>query len=360
MTQQIRLGVVGFGGRGRGMFKRAVEDFEGIAAAGVCDSDPERLALAEAPYPDAARFADFDEMLDSGAIDALLVETPATCHAEFCGRALARDIHVMSDIPPVASVSEARSLWEIGQQSNAKFMTGANPNMNAWIETVMSLRERGLLGDPYYIECEYIHDCRGLWPSTPWRSTYVGVKYCTHDLGPVLRIIDEDIVSVSCFDTGSHINKAPDQHDAMAALFRTESNIVIRFLATFINNRPTASHQVRIYATKGYFEAAPPYLGKDVPPFVFSSTELPGVDGVVPLRIASVPSRYARFAQAGHGGTDHALLDGFFKAIRENSPVPISLRDGLRMSLPGIFAAESASRNGELTQITYPWSAPGT
>ena len=146
----------------------------------------------------------------------------------------------------------------------------------------------------------------------------------------------------------------------MAALLRTESNIVIRFLASFINNRPTASHQVRIYATKGYFEAAPPYLGGGVPRFVFSSTEIPGVEGVTPLNIANVADKYKRFAQAGHGGTDHALLDGFFEAIRNKLPSPISLREGIRMSLPGIYAAESARRGGELMAIEYPWSDGGS
>ena len=59
----------------------------------------------------------------------------------------------------------------------------------------------------------------------------------------------------------------------------------------------------------------------------------------------------------GHGGIDYAMLDAFVKAIREGRPSPISLKDGLRMTLPGIYAAESARRGGELTRIKYPWSA---
>ena len=34
----------------------------------------------------------------------------------------------------------------------------------------------------------------------------------------------------------------------------------------------------------------------------------------------------------------------------------MELSEGLRMSLPGIYAAESARRGGELTNIKYPWS----
>lgn len=57
----------------------------------------------------------------------------------------------------------------------------------------------------------------------------------------------------------------------------------------------------------------------------------------------------------GHGGADYAMFDAFFKAIENNMPSPVSLREGLRMTLPGIFANESAKRGGEIVRIFYPW-----
>lgn len=357
MQKQIRLGVVGYGGRGVNLFEYATQTFAGILPAAICECDLDRLARARASQPDAAHFDDFDEMLASGTLDALLVETPATCHAEFCARALEHSIHVLSDIPPVASVEEAERLWEAGTKSEALFMTGANPNMAAWIDEVIDLRVKGLLGDPYYIECEYIHDCRSLWPESPWRATLEPIKYCTHDLGPVLRIIDEAPEWVSCFDTGSHVNREEGQHDAMAALFRTPSNVVIRFLASLINNRPKEGHQVRLYTTKGYFEALPPYLAPEDGGFIFHSIERDGADEMTALDIPPVGPAYRAFTGTGHGGWDHALLDQFFAAIRAGAPSPIPLREGLRMTLPGIFAAESARRGGELMRIAYPWDS---
>ena len=75
-----------------------------------------------------------------------------------------------------------------------------------------------------------------------------------------------------------------------------------------------------------------------------------------------LPSEFIRPEHAdnakatGHGGADYALFEAFFKAIREKGPSPISLREGLRMTLPGIYAAESARRGGELMKIVYPWN----
>ena len=58
----------------------------------------------------------------------------------------------------------------------------------------------------------------------------------------------------------------------------------------------------------------------------------------------------------GHGGADYGLLERFFAAVRTGVPSPISLHEGLRMELPGIYAAESAAQGGELVEMRYPWS----
>ena len=143
----------------------------------------------------------------------------------------------------------------------------------------------------------------------------------------------------------------------MVALFHTRSNVVLRLLTSFINNYPSIHHHYRIFTTKGTFERTPDY-GKDCPQrTLFYSTELYGDRDWVKL-----PSEYMRpenvgnSKAGGHGGADYTMVASFFKAIREGGPSPISLREGLRMTLPGIYAAQSARHGGALTRITYPWN----
>jgi hypothetical protein len=77
--------------------------------------------------------------------------------------------------------------------------------------------------------------------------------------------------------------------------------------------------------------------------------------------MAELPVGYARAgtqnATGGHGGADHAVFDAFYTALRSDRVPPISLRDGLRMTLPGIFAAESSRQGGMPVTIQYPWEA---
>jgi hypothetical protein len=57
-----------------------------------------------------------------------------------------------------------------------------------------------------------------------------------------------------------------------------------------------------------------------------------------------------------HGGADFALLKKLFNAVQNGEDSPIDLRKGLRMSLPGLYAAKSAENGGEMTRIEYPWN----
>ena len=43
--------------------------------------------------------------------------------------------------------------------------------------------------------------------------------------------------------------------------------------------------------------------------------------------------------------------------LHERKEAPISLKEGLEMTLPGIYAEESAKRGGAVIRIRYPWDA---
>ena len=71
----------------------------------------------------------------------------------------------------------------------------------------------------------------------------------------------------------------------------------------------------------------------------------------------NMPFEYSKNPKAGggHGGMDYAMLDRFFAALQNGTEAPIPLKEGLRMTLPGIYAEESAKRGGEVLSIRYPW-----
>ena len=93
--KKLRVGVVGLGHRGRELIKvsSAIDTAEIVA---VCDIRPhnwyEKQWLSERAlsemFPDTAFYEDYDKMLDDANLDAVIVETGADIHAEFCIKAL--------------------------------------------------------------------------------------------------------------------------------------------------------------------------------------------------------------------------------------------------------------------------------
>ena len=366
---KIRLGVVGLGHRGRELLKLSAK-FDCVEPVAACDLRPdnwyETKWLCDAPmaemFPDATFYTSYEKMLDEAGLDAVIVETGADIHAEFCCIALGKNINVLSDIPNVATLKEAEELWNAEQKSSAIISTGANPNEQKFAIMLKDFYDNGLLGKPYCMEAEYIHwwmpgsdEDIHLNENGDWRKLLVPIRYCTHSLGPLLAILDEDIRKVSCFGTGEHAESVYNgikRDDMMCAQFQTASGVVIRLQRNARCRAQIGHHNYRVFGTEGYMERIDRF---DKPVIRYNSTKeldksLKEISGEF------MPPAYADNKDAaGHDGIDYAMLDHFFKALLAGAPAPISLRAGLAMTLPGIYAEESAKRGGEVLTVRYPW-----
>lgn len=373
--KKIRVGVVGLGHRGRAMFKLAADGFDYVVPAAACDIRPvnwyEKQWLSDASFaemfPNAVFYEDYDQMLREADLDVVIVETGADIHAEFCCKALAKNINVLSDIPNVANLKEAEELWKAAQKSSAIISTGANPNEQKFTVMLKEFWQKGLLGNPYYMEAEYIHWSLPksemsihLNENGDWRRLLIPIRYCTHSLGPLLTILREDLRKVSCFGTGQHAvdyKTVIRKDDMMCAQFQTDSGIVVRLLRNGRCRSDIGHHNYRVFGTEGYMERIDRF---NKPVIRYNSmkeldTSLKEIGGEF------MPPAYADNEKAtGHGGMDYAMLDHFFTAVMNGEPAPISLKEGLAMTLPGIYAEESAKRGGEVLRMRYPWDEDWT
>ena len=140
----------------------------------------------------------------------------------------------------------------------------------------------------------------------------------------------------------------------MCAQFKTESGVVIRLMRNGRCRAEIGHHNYRVFGTEGYIELINRYKNP-----VIRYNSMKELDtGLKEVSGENMPTAYAnnpKAKEAGHGGMDYAMLDVFFDAIANGKEAPITLREGLAMTLPGIYAEESAKRGGELMRMTYPW-----
>ncbi len=350
---KIRVGMVGYGFRGAGLWGMcpSVEQLDPVA---ICDANAEVKDKISADFPQAKYYDNYEAMLDSGTIDAVFVEVPPKGHVACTIAALQRGIHVLSDVPVLHDLEDVDKLWQVSQKSDAVFMLGATSNFWGFVETCSDLKRKGLLGKPFYLEAEYIHDIREFAKLTPWRQGYEPIRYCTHSLGPVLEWLDDEFVSVSCMSTGSQMQPGEAGDDAMVAIMRTGDNVVVKLLLSFANSLSHGVHKFVVHGTEGYFECTWPLTGAE-PVAQFSTKKLYGLDKMTTLPVSSVRAELANIENvSGHGPADYATLVEFAEAIN-GGVCRFDLKQGLRMTLPGMYALESARQGGQLVEIKYPW-----
>ena len=361
MDKKVRLGILGCGPRGMQMARIALLLPDCCSLAAMSDPDANALQKASQAFPDIRLFSSSDALLDSGLVDAVITEIPPEVHTEYVVKALERGIHVLGEIPCVNSIEEGDYLWRKVNAANAIYMCGSNPNYRAKTTFLLKLKEMGLLGRIAYIEAEYVHGTGEKVKGDSWRDAYESCRYCTHSLGPVLQLIGEEFTAVSCMSTYDRLENGR-AHNAMAALLHTKSNIVLRFLTAFGLPTHGPQHTTRILAEKAnlilHNERAKLWL-KGLNDFSsendFIDIPLTPQGSSRPLNLPILNEEIFKAAHYGHNGSDNFMLRDFAEAILNGKPSPLGIKEGLAMTLPGIYAAESAREGGALKSIKYPW-----
>ena len=358
MERIIKFGVVGLGRGLRVMSELVGED--NIALTAVCDTDPQKREAAltqlnKLGVEEPGCFADYDRMLEAD-IDAVYIATDAIYHVPFVIKALEAGKHVISEIPAVNSLEEAKQLKAaVLAHPELKYMTGENccywGNLQAW----KTMYADGKLGQTVYAESEYFHSVADFrtfkevdYPKEHWRSFNPAIKYLTHNLGPLLYIMDDRCVSVSCQVPDVKYNpftSAENQNGI--ALFKTAKGAVIRIFICF-GAYAGFGHNFRIIGTRGTLQTDANKELTRANSFARFS-DVPGSRD----HLIELPMTIESFGggKGGHGGADKKMVLDFVKCILEDTKPPIDVDMGIAISLPGIIATESARQGGALLEI---------
>lgn len=328
--------------------------FDGVSVVAACDLSEETRRRAgerfglEATYEDVPAFLEHD-------LDVVVVASPPQLHADHAIAALNSGRHVFCEVPMIYSLDFANAnaqaerlataVQSAERSSGARFMFAENTNYWWFVEDWRARIRDGAIGRILYAEAEYVHDCRSIMRnpdgSLTWRAQMPPIFYCTHSIGPILSFVDDRPVRVAGFSVGCHTDAELPAPDMEVALITTESGAVVKILCGFKVARQPAHHYFCVYGTNGsletgrnqerafaHFEQGEPKGMSDIP---FSRNHPNAPDG------ATI---------GGHGTCEHAMTADFLRAIRDELPMPIDVFDGLEMTLPGVYAHESALRDG--------------
>jgi predicted dehydrogenase len=348
---RLRVGWAGLGPRGRDLIANALWVPEARIAA-ICDRDPAALASTrswlarEARDGEPAAFTDFASMLASD-IDAVVIATEVSLHAPMSAQALEAGKHVLSEVPAITCAGDAARLRAAVRGSGRTFMLGENVCFWAFIEEWRAMYREGRIGTAWYAEAEYLHNVVHLMRDASgrptWRSRLNAIQYLTHDLGPLLYILDDRCVSASGFapaynPIAEHSTGTPNE----VGMFRTAKGALVKVLAAFGIEREPACHNYCLYGSRGTLETTRDGTYRTracfaTPGGAAEATMLP-----TGLSHPGVPGELQR----SHGGADHAMMRDFVLSSLHGTPPRVGIDLAIDMSLPGIFAHRSLELGG--------------
>lgn len=189
---KIRLGILGIGNQGtmfaKKLFAGACPDFTLVA---VADKNPARLAWAkEKLSKDILCFASLEEMLESNAIDACLIEVPHYDHPACAIACMRHGVHVCVDKPAGVYTKQVRQMNEVAKETNVVFAMMFNQRTNHIYRKMHEIVHSGQYGRIRRVNWLITNWYRpqAYYDSGDWRATWSGegggvlMNQCPHQL----------------------------------------------------------------------------------------------------------------------------------------------------------------------------------
>ena len=154
----LDIGVIGVGGLGSHMAAQ-FDALDGVRIVAITDVSEEARMTGGDRFgvPESARFAEYEEMLETMGLDAVQITTPHTLHYEQIVAALERDLHVYCEKPLVTSLEQAHDLIERDGGTDRVTMVGYQRHLDP---AFLAVRARYADGDhePRFLTAEITQD----------------------------------------------------------------------------------------------------------------------------------------------------------------------------------------------------------
>ena len=186
--KRLKVGVIGAGAWGRNHV-RTVAGLAEAELAAVCDTDAKVRDRISRQYPTALVTADVAQLL--GAVDAVIVASPAASHAAVARQAIEAGKPVLVEKPFALNAKDAEAVARAGIERGVPVLTGHLLVYHPAVEKLRDMVQTGDLGKVFYLYSLRVNlgqvrkDENALWSFGP------------HDVSVALYLLGEPPVRVA-------------------------------------------------------------------------------------------------------------------------------------------------------------------
>lgn len=342
--ERVRFAVIGLGmGRSHVEKLRQAPHADVVA---ICDTDTARLDCVGNDYGVGWRTTNYEDLLGSAAVDAVVVALPNAMHAPVAAAALHAGKHVLCEKPMARSAPEAETILAAARQSGRKLMIHFNYRFTPTAMALYRYVQAGDLGELYHAR-SWWHRTRGIPGLGSWftRKELAGggplVDLGVHRLDLALwylgypRAVSVTGATYSALgtDIAMRQGKAYEVEDMASAFVRFENGASLVLEASWAANGEHREEMLtQVYGTKGGMIHRNVNAGYEFEARVFREEHgsyVAATPQILPADLESAQEHFARcilqdatpIASGEHGLEVMRVLDAVYASAQRGAEV---------------------------------------
>lgn len=176
-NRKLRFAIVGLGGVGHRHLSAIVQSPNAELVA-LCDPrGPESIQdryktdiYDEVVVPEVPFYVDYQQMLDTEQLDAVVISSPDITHAPYAIAAMQHGLDVLCEKPLTYTNEEAVDMMRVAKETGRRVFAGQVCRFSPAFLKVKELLDSGVIGQLFCVESQYVHGCHANLPEDNWRK----------------------------------------------------------------------------------------------------------------------------------------------------------------------------------------------
>ncbi len=237
--RKVRYGIVALGDISQEAMIPGVKHTGNSEITALVTGDPQKARQVSESYAVSAVYSyeQFDQLLQSGSIDAIYLATPNWRHAEFAVPALKAGIHVLLEKPMEVSSQKCQEIIDAQKSTGAKLMIAYRLHFEPATLSVVDLIRSGKIGELRFFSSAF---AQKLKPQNhrARSGTAAGPVF---DMGPypinaVRNLFEAEPIEVSAMGSRHPEAGLGDFDDTVAVTLRFPGNLLAQFVISYVGN----------------------------------------------------------------------------------------------------------------------------
>jgi predicted dehydrogenase len=151
-----KIGVIGLGGVAQLVHLPNFSKLTNAELTAVCEVNKSRLITIAEKFNVKERYSNYNEMLEKSEMDAVIIATPTSTHADIAVDCLEAGKDILVEKPLARTYQEAKRIVDSAKKNKRKLMVGMNLRYRPDTMLLRSFINSNEIGEPFYVKCGWI------------------------------------------------------------------------------------------------------------------------------------------------------------------------------------------------------------